>query len=233
MTGNGQTLTELLIEYGPMVLQGLWFTVSLSLASVLLAILFGIAGAALKLSKNGILSGIGRGYTTLIRGIPDLVLMLLVFFGGQTLLNDLGNVTGWWTYLEISPFLAGSFTIGFIFGAYMTETFRGAFLSIPVGQIEAAKAIGMSSRKFMIRIVWPQVVPLALPSFTNNWLVLLKTTALASILGLHDIMYNAHQAGRTSQEPFLFLLMAFCLYLALTMISDVGLRALGRRYAIR
>jgi len=216
-----------------MVLSGLGLTVALSLAAVCLAILFGIMGAALRLSRNPVLRMIGRSYTTLIRGIPDLVLMLLVFFGGQMLLNNLGAATGWWSYLEISPFMAGSITIGFIFGAYMTETFRGAFLSIPVGQIEAAKAIGMTSRQFMIRIVWPQIVPLALPSFTNNWLVLLKTTALASILGLHDIMYNAHQAGRTSQEPFLFLLMAFFIYLGLTMISDVGLRALGKRYALR
>lgn len=226
-------MLELLTEYGPMVLSGLGLTVALSLAAVSLAVLFGALGAALRLSPNRALRGIGRSYTTLIRGIPDLVLMLLVFYGGQTLLNNLGNSTGWWSYLEISPFMAGSITIGFIFGAYMTETFRGAFLSIPPGQIEAAKAIGMTTRQFMFRIVWPQIVPLALPSFTNNWLVLLKTTALASILGLHDIMYNAHQAGRTSQEPFLFLLMAFFIYLGLTMISDAGLRALGRRYAQR
>lgn len=216
-----------------MVLSGLGLTVSLSLASVSIAILFGVCGAAMRLSANPVLRLIGRSYTTLIRGIPDLVLMLLVFFGGQVLLNNLGAATGWWSYVEISPFMAGSITIGFIFGAYMTETFRGAFLSIPVGQVEAAKAIGMTTRQYMFRIVWPQIVPLAMPSFTNNWLVLLKTTALASILGLHDIMYNAHQAGRTSQEPFLFLLMAFFIYLGLTMISDVGLRALGRRYTLR
>lgn len=226
-------MVELLKEYGPMVLSGLGLTVGLSLAAVCLAIVFGILGAALRLSNNPIARGIGRTYTTLIRGIPDLVLMLLVFFGGQMLLNKIGSATGWWKYIEISPFMAGAITIGFIFGAYMTETFRGAFMSIPVGQIEAAKAIGMTPRTYLIRIVWPQIVPLALPSFTNNWLVLLKTTALASILGLHDIMYNAHQAGRTSQEPFLFLLMAFFIYLGLTMISDVGLRALGKRYALK
>ncbi|WP_422051032.1 ABC transporter permease [Shimia sp.] len=226
-------MVELLKEYGPMVLSGLGLTVGLSLAAVCLAIMFGIVGAALRLSNNAVARGIGRTYTTLIRGLPDLVLMLLVFFGGQMLLNKIGSATGWWKYIEISPFMAGAITIGFIFGAYMTETFRGAFLSIPLGQIEAAKAIGMAPRTYMIRIVWPQIVPLALPSFTNNWLVLLKTTALASILGLHDIMYNAHQAGRTSQEPFLFLLMAFCIYLGLTMISDVGLRALGKRYALK
>lgn len=226
-------MVELLKEYGPMVLSGLGLTVGLSLAAVCLAIMFGIVGAALRLSINAVARGIGRTYTTLIRGIPDLVLMLLVFFGGQMLLNKIGSATGWWQYIEISPFMAGAITIGFIFGAYMTETFRGAFLSIPLGQIEAAKAIGMTPRTYMIRIVWPQIVPLALPSFTNNWLVLLKTTALASILGLHDIMYNAHQAGRTSQEPFLFLLMAFFIYLGLTMISDVGLRALGKRYALK
>ncbi len=224
---------ENLIAYGPMVLSGLGLTISLSLVSLLLAGLCGLLGASLKLSRSGLLRAIGNGYTTLIRGIPDLVLMLLLYFGGQALLNSIGQSTGLWGYIEISPFAAGALSIGFIFGAYMTETFRGAYQSIEKGQIEAAKACGMSTLTYLRLIVWPQFVPLALPSFTNNWLVLLKTTALVSIIGLQDIMYNANQAGRSSQEPFLFLVLAFFIYLSLTIISDVGLRRLGRHYALR
>ena len=222
---------NLLLEYGPMVLSGLGLTISLSVLSLMLATVMGIAGAIMKLSDNPILNMIGKSYTALIRGVPDLVLMLLVYFGGQKLLNDFGTWTGWWDYLPISPFIAGVLTIGLIFGAYMTETFRGAFIAIPRGEIEAAKAIGMRRVKLMLRIVWPLIVPLVLPSYTNNWLVLLKTTALVSIIGLQDIMYNAYQAGRTSLEPFLFLFMAFFLYLALTLISDLGFGWLRRRYA--
>lgn len=224
---------ETFIAYTPLVLSGLWLTIALSLTSLALAIVCGIFGAYLKLANSRVLRIFGNSYTTLIRGVPDLVLMLLLFFGGQTLLNSIGQSTGLWGYIEISPFVAGTLSIGFIFGAYMTETFRGAYQSIDRGQIEAAVSCGMSTTTYLRLVVWPQFVPLALPSFTNNWLVLLKTTALVSIIGLQDIMYNASQAGRSSQEPFLFLLLAFFIYLCLTIISDAGLRRLGRHYALR
>lgn len=220
-----------LLDYLPMVLGGLWLTVALALVSVVIAIVLGLAGAAAKLSENRFLRGLGGAYTTLVRGIPDLVLMLLLFFGGQIAINNLGKLTGWWGYVELSPFWAGAITIGFIFGAYMTETFRGAYLAIPQGQTEAAKAIGMAPSHYLRRIIWPQLVPHALPGFTNNWLVLMKTTALVSIIGLQDVVYNANQAGRSSQEPFTFLLVAFFTFLGLTILSDIGLRKLDRFYA--
>lgn len=222
-----------LVAYGPLVLSGIWLTVSLAIVSLLLAMIFGFIGAWMKLSRSPVLAAIGSGYTTLIRGIPDLVLMLLIFFGGQQLVNSIGKSTGWWGYVEISPFVAGSFSIGFIFGAYMTETFRGAYKAIDPGQIEAAVACGLGPITRLRIIIWPQFVPHALPGFNNNWLVLMKTTALVSIIGLHDIMYNAGQAGRASKEPFLFLLMAFVIYLGLTAASEFGLRRLSRHYAIK
>ncbi|MCV6575495.1 MAG: ABC transporter permease subunit, partial [Cohaesibacter sp.] len=144
-----------------------------------------------------------------------------------------GDATGLWGYVEISPFLAGAFTIGFIFGAYMTETFRGAYLAIPAGQIEAAQALGIVPASYLRRIIWPQIIPHALPNFTNNWLVLMKTTALVSIIGLQDLVYNANQAGRASREPFLFLMVSFVVFLGLTILSDIGLRRLSRRYSSR
>jgi len=219
-----------LIEFAPMVLSGLWVTVSLALVSLCLAVLFGMGGVALKLSRFGGLRWLGSGYTTLIRGVPDLVLMLLIYFGGQIALNQIGQATGLWSFLEIDQFAAGSFTIGFIFGAYMTETFRGAYLALPEGQLDAARALGLRGSLSLRLIVLPQLIPLALPSFTNNWLVLLKTTALVSIIGLQDIVYNANQAGRTTQEPFLFLFLAFFVYLGLTFLSQLALDGVRRRY---
>ncbi len=224
---------ETMLEFLPLVLSGVSLTISLALTSVTIAVLCGICGAAMKLSNSSILQVIGGLYTTLVRGVPDLVLMLLVFFGGQILINAIGEKTGLWTYIEISSFWAGTCSIGFIFGAYMTETFRGAFLAVHKGQIEAAKALGMMPRRYLVRIVWPQIVPHALPNFTNNWLVLMKTTALVSIIGLQDVVYNANQAGRTSQEPLTFLLLTFFIFLGLTLLSDIGLRKLGRIYAVK
>jgi len=219
------------LEYLPFLLKGTWITISLSLVSVLLSILFGLAGAGLKLSDNAVLRGIGMSYTTLIRSVPDLVLMLILFFGGQIMLNTVGESTGLWQRINVNQFFAGSFSIGFIFGSYMAEAFRTAYLTIPDGQIDAAKAFGMRTSVWLKDIVWPQFVPLALPAFTNNWLILMKTTALVSIIGLQDLTFNALQAGRTSREPFIFLIAAFVIYLLLTLLSDIGLKALNRHYS--
>ncbi|MBO6837501.1 MAG: ABC transporter permease subunit [Alphaproteobacteria bacterium] len=206
-------------------------TIQVALLSLVLATLFGLLGAWAKLSKNPVARGTAETYTTVIRGIPDLVLMLLVFFQGQIILNRFGEWTGFWDYVEIDPMTAGIGTIGFIMGAYYTETFRGAYLSIPSGQIEAGIACGMSKPLIFRRIIWPQLVRYALPSFTNNWLVQMKTTALVSIIGLQDIVYNANAIGRKLREPFTFLFAALLFFLVLTAISEIALRYLERRYS--
>ncbi len=219
------------VAYLPSILGGTWITILVALCSVVLAVLLGLLGAWGKLSGSKVANKVAGAYTTVVRGIPDLVLMLLLFYGGQQLLNDLGEATGWWTYLEINQFTAGVFTIGFIFGAYMTETFRGAYMAIPRGQVEAAVASGMSPKLVFTRVVWPQLVRYALPSFGNNWLVLLKTTALVSVLGLHELVWEASVAGRSTRQLFTFYFVALMIYLVLTAISDVGLRWLDRKYS--
>jgi histidine transport system permease protein len=223
---------DTVVAYMPSILQGTLITIAIALGSVVLAVLLGLLGAWAKLSKSRLAQNIGAAYTTLIRGVPDLVLMLLLFFGGQTLLNNLGDATGLWGYVEINHFTAGVLTIGFIFGAYMTETFRGAFLSIPSGQVEAGVACGMNRPLIFLRIIWPQLVRYALPSFGNNWLVLLKTTALVSVLGLQELVYNAFSAGRSTRQLFTFMFVALVMYLILTAISDAGLRWLDRKYSV-
>jgi len=224
-------MIETLWEYRPILLEGTLVTIQLALGSLMLAILFGLIGALAKLSSNRLWQLLAGAYTTLIRGVPDLVLMMLLFYGGQQVLNDLGSITGWWDYLELSQFAAGIFSIGFVFGAYMTETFRGAMLAIPRGQIEAGIACGFTSSQIFRRITWPQMVRLALPGFSNNWLVLIKTTALVSVIGLHDLVWNASTAGRSTREPFTFMFAVLVIYLILTAFSDVGLRWLERKYS--
>jgi His/Glu/Gln/Arg/opine family amino acid ABC transporter permease subunit len=145
---------DTIISYMPLILKGTSVTISVSIASILLAVLLGLLGAWAKLSNSRVAQAAAGAYTTLVRGVPDLVLMLLIFYGGQQLLNNLGTSTGLWGYLEIDQFTAGFMTIGFIFGAYMTETFRGAYLAIPRGEIEAGIACGMSAWKVFSRVVW-------------------------------------------------------------------------------
>ncbi len=223
---------DIVIGYLPLILKGTMITVLVSVCSVVLSVVFGLLGAWGKLSGSRAANRAANAYTTLIRGVPDLVLMLLLFYGGQQILNDLGDATGMWGFLEINHFTAGVGTIGFIFGAYMTETFRGAYLAIPGGEVEAGVACGMSRLKLVVRIIWPQLVRYALPSFSNNWLVLLKTTALVSVLGLHELVYEAMTAGRSTRQLFPFLFVALTIYLVLTAFSNTGLRWLGRKYSV-
>ena len=222
---------ESIWEYRYLLLDGTVVTVQLAVGSLILSVVLGLAGASAKLASNPISNRLASAYTTLVRGVPDLVLMMLLFYGGQQIVNDLGTVTGWWDYLEIDQFIAGIGSIGFVFGAYMTETFRGAILAIPRGQIEAGISCGMTNVTIFRRITWPQMVRHALPSFTNNWLVLIKATALVSVIGLHDVVWNASTAGRSVREPFTFMFAVLLIYLALTAISDIGLRWLDRRYS--
>ena len=222
---------DTVVAYLPAILKGTSITIAVAVCSLVLAVLLGLLGAWGKLARSRAANAATGAYTTLIRGVPDLVLMLLLFYGGQQLLNDLGAATKWWGYIEINHFTAAVFTIGFIYGAYMTETFRGAYLSIPRGEVEAGIACGMSGGLVFRRIVGPQLVRYALPGFGNNWLVLLKTTALVSVLGLHELVWESFTAGRSTRQLFTFFFVTLVIYLVLTAVSDIGLRWLDRRYS--
>ncbi len=219
------------------ILEGSLLSIQVALGALVVAVVLGLAGASAKLSQHKPLIWLGGIYSTIIRGIPDLVLMLLIFYGGQIGLNVVLEAFGYTDYVEINPFAAGLITIGFIYGAYMTETFRGAILAIPKGQAEAGLAYGMSRSRVFFTIVLPQMVRLALPGFTNNWLVLLKSTALVSILGLPDMTYLAKQAGAAARgevanAPLLFMAFAAIIYLVFTTVSLVALRQLEKRYTV-
>jgi arginine/ornithine transport system permease protein len=218
--------------YVTAILQGAVLTGAVSVSALLVSIVLGLLGAGAKLSGRPVWVAMATLYTTVIRGIPELVLMLLIFYGGTIGLNNTLEWMGSDATVDINPFVAGVLTIGFIYGAYMTETFRGAILSIPKGQMEAAWAFGMGRAQTFVRITAPQMVRYALPGFTNNWLVLIKATALVSLIGLQEMTYAAKQASAATRSPFVFFLFTAGLFLLYTTLSLIALRKLNARFSL-
>lgn len=216
--------------YGPLLLSGTWMTIQLALLSLLLSVIIGLIGASSKLSSIKILRYIATAYTTLIRSVPDLVIMLLLFYSLQLGLNQITEALQM-DQIDINPFVAGVITLAFIYGAYFTETFRGAFQSVPRGQIEAAMAYGMTPWQVFHRVLFPQMMRFALPGIGNNWQVLIKATALVSIIGLTDIVKITQDAGRNTMQLFFFSIVAAAIYLAITTVSNLILMWLERRYS--
>lgn len=219
--------------YGPELLRGAIVTTELAFASLALALAIGLLGASAKLSGSRSARGVATFYTTVIRGIPDLVMMMLFYYGGQVLMNQLSDYLyynhGIDFFVQFDPFMSGVLTIGLIFGAYMTETFRGAFLAVPTGQIEAGRAYGMNRFQVFFRIMFPQMLRHALPGIGNNWQVLLKTTALVSVIGLSDMVRIAEQASKAEHAPFKFFIPVAVMYLSLTAITELAIKWLNRR----
>ena len=209
--------------WGDEMARGALMTLAVALAAFALGIVIGCGGAALKLSRFLALRVIGDAYTTIVRGIPDLLIIYLLFFGGN-------QAAGWFAskvfryegYVELNAFTIGMIAIGVVSGAYSTEVIRGAVLTVPKGQIEAAKAVGMSTWLRFRRVLGPQVMRFALPGLGNVWQLTLKDTSLISIVGLVEIMRQASVASGSTREPFTFYFVALLLYLMLTAVSNYG-----------
>lgn len=221
-----------IIGYGFSIAKGAVLTIEVALLSLVVATVIGVCGALAKKSSNRFVVYSLNIYTTVIRGVPELVLMLLIFFGGQMALNHSLFLLGYDTYIDVNPFITGVLTIGFIYGAYMIETFRGAIGSIEHNQLETAYAFGMSKWQVTKQILFPQMILYALPSFTNNWLVLLKSTALVSVIGLNDMVRSANLASGSTKEPFIFYLFVCLIFLGFTAISLWLLKTICRHYNI-
>ncbi len=221
----------MLYGYSEVIFRGALVTLELAISSLLIAVVLGLIGAGAKLSKSRLAALIFEGYTTLIRGVPDLVLMLLIFYGLQIALNQVTEALGL-SQFDIDPMVAGILTLGFIYGAYFTETFRGAYLAVPKGQIEAATAFGFTASQTFRRILFPAMMRFALPGIGNNWQVILKATALVSLLGLEDVVKATQLAGKSTWEPFYFAIVAGVIYLIFTTLSNGVLWWLERRYSV-
>lgn len=209
--------------FGDQLLLGAWMTLQLAFGALCGGIVLGLAGAMAKLSEVRVARAAASTYTTVVRGLPELLVVLIIYFGSSALLTTVAGWVGHEDYIELSPYAAGVFALSLTFGAYATEIFRGAIQAIPKGQIEAARAFGMSPALTFRRVILPQVWRIALPGLGNLFLVLLKDTSLISVIGLDELMRASTIAVGFTREPFTFYLFAAVLYLLMTIVTMVAL----------
>ncbi|YBV95507.1 ABC transporter permease [Phyllobacteriaceae bacterium JZ32] len=212
--GFGQT------GWGGLLLIGALMTLCVTLTALLLGAILGAIVAAAKLSPNRAIRTAGSFYTTIFRGVPELLIIYLVYFGGSSAVTAIGAYFGVEGFLGMPSFIAGALAVGLICGAYQAEVYRGAFLAIPKGELEAAQAIGMHRFLRFRRIIMPQVLRLAIPGIGNVWQLSLKDSALVSVTGLADLMRTSQVAAGSTRQYFLFFIVGGCLYLILTSMSD-------------
>jgi His/Glu/Gln/Arg/opine family amino acid ABC transporter permease subunit len=205
--------------YGWLLWEGVQLTVMVSVVSMAGAVIVGLLAALVKLGRSRSRALLAEAYTTIVRGVPELVLLLLVYYGVPTLVQDVAASLGYRFVIAINPFVAGIATITFIYGAFACEVFRGAYLNVPAGQHEAAAVLGLNRTATLRLIILPQVFRYALPGLGNVWMVLVKATALISIIQLPELMRNADVAARATRMPFTFFLAACLVYLAITLAS--------------
>ena len=206
--------------WGDQLIMSALMTLAVSLCAFLFGMAFGCLGAWAKLSRSLSARLLGSAYTTVLRGIPDLLVIYLLYFGGSTALTAIGRALGSEGFIGVNAFLTGALAVGIVSGAYQTEVFRGAFLAIPRGEIEAAKAVGMRPLLMLRRIIAPQVLRFALPGMGNIWQLVLKESALISVTGLVELLRQSQVAAGSTKQPFPFYITAMAIYLLLTSASS-------------
>ena len=194
-------------------------TIAVSITAMIIGFTFAAIFTPLKLSKNKLLNFIANSYTTVIRGVPELLVIYLFFFGGTGAVMFVASIFGYNEYIEINAFITGAFAIGIISGAYSTEVFRGAIQSIDKGQFEAANVLGLNKFGKFFKIILPQTLRLAIPNLSNVWQITLKDTSLISVTGLVEIMRQSYIAAGSTRDPLFFYSFAAVLYLLLTYLS--------------
>jgi len=222
--------------WGDELLAGLWLTLRLALAALPIGLAIGLGAALLKDARSAVARALGEAYTTVFRGLPELLTIFLVYYGAPRLISGAialgerlagrppsGFVAG------IDAFAAGVIALSLVFGAFASETLLGAMRGVPAGQREAAQSLGLSRAATFRLVLLPQVWRLALPGLGNGWLVLLKDTSLVSVIALSDLMRVSDVAARATREPFLFYFVACLLYLALSAASGFVARRLEGR----
>jgi octopine/nopaline transport system permease protein len=210
--------------WGDEMAYGALMTVGVAAAAFLLGQVFGGLAAWAKLSRSRLAYGAADAYTTVVRGIPDLLIIYLLYFGGSGVVMMIARQFGHTGFIEVNAFATGAIAIGVIAGAYSSEVIRGAYLAIAKGEIEAAKAFGMGRWTMLRRVLAPQILRFALPGLGNVWQVVLKDTALISVTGLVEIMRQARMGAGATKEPFPFFVAAGILYLLLTTVSSWAFR---------
>ena len=217
--------------WGDELLIATMMTIAVSITAMIIGFLFALIFTPLKLSKSKFLNLIGNSYTTVIRGVPELLVIYLFFFGGSGAVMYVASIFGYNDYIEINAFITGSFAIGIISGAYSTEVFRGAIQSIDKGQFEASKVLGLKKPIHFFKVIMPQMLRLAIPNLSNVWQITLKDTSLISVTGLVEIMRQSYIAAGSTRDPLFFYSFAAVLYLLLTYISMKLINKLEIKYS--
>ena len=217
--------------WGDELLIATMMTIAVSITAMFIGFLFALIFTPLKLSKSKFLNLIGNSYTTIIRGVPELLVIYLFFFGGSGAVMYVASIFGYNEYIEINAFITGSFAIGIISGAYSTEVFRGAIQSIDKGQFEASKVLGLKKPVHFFKVIMPQMLRLAIPNLSNVWQITLKDTSLISVTGLVEIMRQSYIAAGSTRDPLFFYSFAVVLYLLLTYLSMKLINKLEVRYS--
>ncbi len=217
-----------LYGFGPALAAGALMTIKLALSALAVGLVLGLLGALARTSSIKPLQWLGGTYSTLVRGVPELLWVLLIYFGTVNLMHALGEWFGN-PELELNAFAAGTIALGLCFGSYATEVFRGAILAIPKGHREAGMALGLSSGRILWRVILPQMWRIALPGLGNLFMILMKDTALVSVIGLEEIMRRSQIAVTASKQPFTFFMVAAFIYLGLTILAMIGMHWLEKR----
>ena len=217
--------------WGGAMLRALVTSLEVAVGGYAIGLTLGMGGAIGKLYGGPIVKDLMAGYTTLVRAVPELVLIVLLYYAGTDFLNRLIAAIGAGS-VDISGLLAGIVVIGVVQGAYSTEVLRGAILAVPIGQIEAARAYGMPQLSVLRRIIIPAMLPYAIPGLSNLWLTATKDTALLAVVGFAELTLVTRQAAGTTKAYFMFFSVAGALYLVLTLMSSAALYMLDRRFRL-
>ena len=199
--------------WGILLLTAALVTIAAAICGFLLGSLLGLGGATLKLSRLGSLRAIGQFYTTVFRGVPEILVVYLFYFGGSTAFSSLMNMSGFPGFYSLPTFVIGVISIGIVSGAYQTEAYRAAFLRVDRGQIEAGASCGMSKLLLLRRVIAPQTLHFALPALGNIWQSALKETSLLSVIGLTELLRQAGTAAGSTRQPLLFYAIAALMFL--------------------
>lgn len=202
-------------------------TIKIAAVSLVLGMVIAIVLSVMEMSPIAPLRWFVVGFTSIFRGLPELLVIFFIYFGSTPILYAL---TG--EYVQLSPFLLGSVALSLIFASYASHTLRGALQAVPEGQMQAARALGMSKTTALIRVVFPQMVMHAIPGLSNQWLVLLKDTALVSLIGVTELMRQAFVTASATSHYFNWYLSAGAIYLAITLISKRLIKVIDRKFHI-
>lgn len=225
-----------LVGFGPQgwgmpLIHAAGITVAAAISGFLLGSVLGVGGAALKLSRQPMLRAAGMFYTTVFRGIPEILIIYLFYFGGSVAFTKVMNLSGLPGFFSLPAFFIGVLAIGIVSGAYQTEAYRAGFLRLDRGQIEAGLSCGMSDFLLLRRIIAPQTLRFALPALGNIWQSVLKETALLSVIGLTELLRQSITAAGSTREPLLFYGVAAVVFFIIGRLTGSLLSRTEKRLA--